>query len=119
MGKRAGRKLTREAKIANPEIVCRKEIVKGIEAGESLYRIADRIKEKYPINKDQVLKMVMAEFDVVATENIEGWGIKSRAQSAPVESPAGSPAANSTGQAEHSPPVKHASLFHSHESFTG
>ena len=63
MGKRTGRKLTRKDKIADPRIVCRKEIVKGIEAGDSLYRIADRIKEKYPINKDKAMKMVMAEFD--------------------------------------------------------
>ena len=73
MGNRMGRKLTREFKMANPEVVCRKEIVKGIEAGESLYRVADKVKEKYPINKAKALKMVMAEFDAVATDAIGCW----------------------------------------------
>ena len=70
MGKRKGRKLTRKDKIADPRIVCRKEILKGIEAGESLYHIADRIKEKYPINKDKALEMVMAEFDTPSAEKL-------------------------------------------------
>jgi len=65
MGRRAGRRLTREFKIANPQVVVKREIVKGIEAGESPRHIADRIRMKCPIDKDRALRMVMAEFDVV------------------------------------------------------
>ena len=68
MGKRAGRRLTREFKIGNPLVVVKGEIHKGIEAGEALKHIADRIRMKCPIGKDRALRMVMAEFDVVAKD---------------------------------------------------
>ena len=75
MGKRAGRKLTREAKMQfrhkdggqAPKVV-KREILKGIEAGEPLNHIADRIRTKFPIRKDKALKMVMTEFDVMAKD---------------------------------------------------
>jgi len=69
MGKRAGRRLTREVKVGNPLVVVKGEILKGIEAGEPLKHIADRIRRRCPIGKDRALKMVLEEFDVVA----KGW----------------------------------------------
>ena len=68
MGKRAGRRLTREIKIGNPLVVVKGEIRKGIEAGEPLKHIADRIRMKCPMGKDRAIRMVMAEFDVVAKD---------------------------------------------------
>lgn len=68
MGKRAGRKLTRAIKIQRPDIIAKREILKGIEAGEPLNHIADRIGTHFPIGKDKALKMVMTEFDVVAKD---------------------------------------------------
>jgi len=68
MGKRQGRKLTREMKIAHPEIVAKKEILSGIEAGEPLKHIADRIRERYPVGRDRALRLVTAEFDAVSKD---------------------------------------------------
>ena len=68
MGRRAGRRLTRKDKIANPQIVVKRERLKGIEAGEPLQHIADRIRTKCPIGRDKALKIVTAEFDVVAKD---------------------------------------------------
>jgi hypothetical protein len=68
MGKRAGRKLTREAKIANPQIFLKREIGKGIESGAPLKNIAYLISTKFHIQKQMALKMVMAEYDIIAKD---------------------------------------------------
>jgi len=68
MGKRAGRKLTRAVKITNPQIFLKKEIGKGIESGAPLKTVAYLIATKFHIQKQMALKMVMAEFDVVAKD---------------------------------------------------
>lgn len=68
MGKRAGRKLTRELKIANPHLVARKEILREIEAGEPLRHIAERVSEKWPMTRSTALRLVTKEFDIVAKD---------------------------------------------------
>jgi hypothetical protein len=68
MGRRAGRRLTRELKIQHPGIAVKSEIGRAIEAGEPLSHIADRIRKRIPIGKDKALKMVTTEFDAVAKD---------------------------------------------------
>ena len=68
MGKRAGRKVTREVKIANPQIFLKKEIGKGIESGMPLKNVAYLISTKFHIQKQMALKMVMAQFDDIAKD---------------------------------------------------
>ena len=71
MGRREGRRLTREVKIAKPQLVARKDILEGIEAGEPLKHIADRVRVKYPMGRDKALRIVTAEFDVMAKGGLD------------------------------------------------
>lgn len=91
MGRRFQRRLTRDVKKAKKHEAIKSVIRTGLNGGESFRNIASRIGMDFHIDKDQALGMVLKEYRMSVQ----------------------------TQQARAAAPVKHASLFHPSESFTG